>query len=380
MKKIFNSLFTIDSCNNIRIWYMEVDGENYRTVSGLQNGEQVVSEWSKAEAKNIGRSNATTAEEQAVKEVESRYKKQLKTGYFEKVEEVNNFQYVEPMLAKSFEDYRHSIDLSNKKWWLNIKYNGIRMIATKDGLYTRKGEKFVSVPHIEESLKPFFEKYPNAVLDGECFNLEYRQQLNEIVKLARKTKHITALDLKRSRELIKYYVYDGYNFENNLNEEAPYHQRKAWIDKNVTKYEFIESVPEWIIDSQETLNQEYASFVASGHEGGILRFSEMSYEHKRSKNLLKIKPVDDDEFIIEEIKEGSGNWSGKAKIISLRSIDSKLYFDSTFKGTMEEAKKFLEEKNQWIGKKVTIFFNGLTGLGVPQYAQFDPKNSFKGDR
>jgi DNA ligase-1 len=340
----------------------------------------VQSEWTVCAGKNAGKSNATTAAQQALKEVESRYTKQLKTGYFEEESEVDETQYVEPMLAKSYEDYRSKLDFTVQKWILNVKYNGLRMVATKDGLFTRKGERYVSVPHIEAALEPFFRKYPNAVLDGECFNEQYRQELNEIVKLARKTKNVTDADLAKSERMIRFYVYDGYGFTTNLNEAAPYFKRKAWIDSNVVdKYQYMMHVPEWDIQSEAHMTDLYTNIVAEGHEGAILRLASMPYEHKRSKNLLKVKPLEDAEFVITNIQEGAGNWSGKAKIISLRDSNGK-EFDATFKGTMEDAAAFLKVKNKWIGKEVTVQFNGYTGLKTPQFAQFDYKNSIKGDR
>lgn len=374
------TLYTRDARNNVRVWYMQSLEDKYRTISGIKEGELVTSEWTTCKGKNIGRANATTANQQALKEVESRYTKQLKTGYFEDAGNVDVAQYVEPMLAKSYEDYRGKLDFTAGKWMLNIKYNGLRMIATKDGLFTRKGERYVSVPHIEQALKPFFNEHPDAVLDGECFNEQYRQELNEIVKLARKTKKVTVNDLQRSKDLIRFYVYDGYGFTDRLNEEAAYYKRKAWIDHNVTgKYEFVVKVPQWTINDEAHMMELYNNIVAEGHEGAILRLAAMPYEHKRSKNLLKVKPLEDAEFTITNVQEGSGNWSGKAKIISLRDSSGK-EFDATFKGTMEDAAYFLTVKEQWIGKEVTIQFNGYTGLNTPQFAQFDYKNSIKGDR
>jgi ATP-dependent DNA ligase len=124
----------------------------------------------------------------------------------------------------------------------------------------------------------------------------------------------------------------------------------------------------------------YDDILALGHEGGILRHSDAAYEHKRSKGLLKVKPEDTDDFYIVDIKEGSGNWSGKAKIISLRSQDGKMNFDSTFQGSMEDALKCLREREKWIGKLVEIKYNGLTAYNVPQYAQMNYLNCIKGDR
>jgi ATP-dependent DNA ligase len=102
----------------------------------------------------------------------------------------------------------------------------------------------------------------------------------------------------------------------------------------------------------------------------------MKYVHKRDKNLLKYKPMQDAEFKILDIKEGQGNWSGKAKIITVEMDNGKV-FDAVFKGSMEEAAKCLRDKNDWIGKTVTIYFFGYTGLNCPQYAQFDYNNCIK---
>lgn len=374
MKK-YPELYTRDSLGNVRVWYMERSGEKYRTVSGLVDGEKVTSEWTVAKPKNQGKKNETTADQQAHVEVEAKYKKQKKTGYFENLNEIDDFQYVEPMLAKLYKDYHDEINI--EEWLMQCKLNGMRCIATKNGLFTRKGEKYVSCPHIEEALRPFFDKHPEAVLDGELFNNGLRQQLNEISKLIRKTVHITAEDLDKSRNLVHYYIYDGYGF--GLDKEHPYHERKQWIDSNIIgKYTHVMKVEDFDLESKEDLDKKYQSLVDDGQEGAILRHKKMKYEHKRSKNLLKVKPEDDDEAKIVNISEGTGNWSGTGKIISL-SWNGK-EFDATFKGTQEQGAQFLKDKNKWIGKTVTFLYNGLTGLGTPNYARVDINNCIKGDR
>lgn len=375
--KNYPELYTRDSLGNIRVWFMQQDADKYRTVAGLVDGEKVTSEWTVTSAKNEGKKNATTAVEQATKEIEAKYKKQKKTGYFESPNQIDETQYVEPMLAKLYKDYSDEIDLGKGEWLLQCKFNGMRCIATKDGLFTRKGEKYVSVPHIHEALKPFFEKHPEAVLDGELFNNGLRQQLNEISKLIRKTVHITNEDLERSKSLVHYYIYDGYGF--GLDKDHPYHERKQWIDSNVIgKYTHVAKVEDFHINDQKELDKQYQTLVEEGHEGAILRNKKMKYEHKRSKNLLKVKPEDDDEAEIVGITEGTGNWSGAGKIISL-NWNGKV-FDATFKGTFEQGVEFLKNKNKWLGKKVTFLYNGLTGLGTPNFARVDINNCLKGDR
>jgi DNA ligase-1 len=375
MSRIFPHLYTQDTLGNTRIWYMEQEGNSFRTVSGLEDGEKVKSEWTVALAKNTSKKNGTTAEEQATKEIEARYKKQLKTGYFDNRDDIGKMTFVEPMLAKKYADYRDKIDLSNREWLLQCKFNGMRCVATKDGLFTRKGEKYVSCPHIHESLKQFFIDYPNAVLDGELFNNDLRQQLNEISKLIRRTVHITQEDLDNSEKMVRFYVYDGYGF--GMDKNIPYYNRKQWIDLNIVHvYNYIEQVLDHDVNSQDAFDEIYLSLVEDGHEGGILRNKKMHYEHKRSKNLLKVKPEDDAEAVITGIYEGVGNWAGAGKIIGLKWQGNE--FNATFKGTYEQSVQFLKDKDLWIDKTVTFLYNGLTGKGIPNFARVDINNCVKG--
>lgn len=382
MIKEYPTLFTRDTLGNVRVWYMEQNGNKYRTVSGLQCGEHVTSEWSHAEAKNVGRSNATTAIEQAAAEVEAKYKKQLKTGYHKNIDDVDVSSYVEPMLAQPLHKLSKQPDFAKEKWGMQCKFNGNRCVATKDGLFTRKGERYVSVPHIENALKPFFKEYPNAVLDGELFNNDLRQQLNEISKLIRKTKHIESTDLVESERKVKFYIYDGYNFRgksDTLDEETPYIERKNWIDNVViplSKY-FVE-VDTKIVKSKDHMNELFQDLLNDQQEGGILRKMDAPYEHKRSKNLVKVKSEDDDEGTILDIKDGDGNWKGAATNVTLKWKNKT--FDAVFKGSYEQRAEILKNKNKWIGKEVTFLYMGLTGLGTPNYGRVDPNNCFKADR
>ncbi|NBT58376.1 hypothetical protein EBT16_06290 [bacterium] len=375
----YSSLYTRDSLGNVRVWYMEQEGDKYRTTSGLLDGEKVTSEWTVAKPKNVGKRNETTGEQQAAAEIEARYKKQKKTGYFEDVKDIDKAQYVEPMLAKSYKDYAEKIDFKSQQWGMQTKYNGICCIATKDGCFSRKGEKFLSVDHIRNCLAPFFEKHPKSFIHGELFNDAYRDRLNEIVKLCRKTVNITKEDIAKSKSLISFYVYDGCIVEAGLDQSSPYFKRKEWIDENlISNYNCCVEVKTEIIRDKDHLDSFFKEKITRGDEGLILRNMNMIYEHKRSGNLLKYKPIDSDEMMILNVTEGSGNWKDKAKNITVRTKEG-LIFDAVFKGDMKSAEDFLKNADKWIGKEVTVQFFGRTGLGCPQYAQIDINNCFRAD-
>jgi len=383
MNKTYPTLYTKDTLGNTRIWYMEQSGNKYRTVAGLEDGEKVVSDWSHAEGKNVGRSNETSATEQATAEIEAKYKKQLKTGYHDSKKDAGKgTSYVEPMLAQPLNKLSKKPDYSSGNWAIQCKFNGNRCVATKDGLFTRKGEKYMSVPHIENALKPFFKEYPNAVLDGELFNNDLRQQLNEISKLIRKTKNIEASDLVESEKKVKFYIYDGYNFTGKsdvLDEETPYIERKKWIDSVVIPLsKYLVEVETTVVNTEQYMLYKFNELLNDQQEGGILRNLQGGYEHKRSKNLVKVKSEDDDEGIILDITDGDGNWKGAATNVTLKWKNKE--FDAVFKGSYETRAKILKDKKNWIGKEVTFLYMGLTGLGTPNYGRVDPDNCFKSDR
>lgn len=126
MNKIFSTLYAKDSNGNTRIWYMEQKGHLYRTHSGIKDGQIVTSDWSTAEAKNVGKKNATTASEQATAEIEAKYKKQLKTGYHENENDADaGTSYVEPMLAKPLKDLTKSPISKRKIGECNVNLTAI---------------------------------------------------------------------------------------------------------------------------------------------------------------------------------------------------------------------------------------------------------------
>ena len=383
MNKTYDTIYSKDSKGNIRVWFMEQSDSRYRTTAGLLDGERVTSEWSHAECKNAGKSNGTSAIEQATAEIEAKYKKQLKTGYHQNMEHVDLIQYVEPMLAEKYKEQQKKVNFAEQNWGMQCKFNGNRCVATKEGLFTRKGEKYVSVPHIENALDPFFVQYPDAVLDGELFNNDLRQQLNEITKIIRKTKHIEASDFAKSEQLVKFYIYDGYNFSTGkagfLGADSDYSKRKNWIDNNVIPISaYLVGVGTELVKSEDHMNKLFQKLLSDQQEGGILRRMDAPYEHKRSKSLLKVKSEDDDDGIIQNITDGDGNWKGAATNVTLKWKDKT--FDAVFKGSYETRVEILKSKTDWIGKKVTFLYMGLTGLGTPQYARIDPSNCFSVDR
>lgn len=369
---------------------MERDGSKYRSTSGQKDGAKVVADWTEAKPKNVGRANATTADEQAEAEVQAKYKKQLKSGgYWLNESDIDQQRFFQVMLAKGYEDYKDKIDWKQGVG-VQIKYNGERVCIKADGAWTRTGERQLCIPHIEAALQPFFKKFPYAVLDGEGFNYQMRESLNEIHSLMSQKKP-TADDLQKSKDLIRLYCYDGFGFPANRDgaivpATAGYLERKSAIDNAffascfAGRYQGImEHVPTWIAHSEAEVEKIFLDCLLDKQEGVIIRILGQGYDNKRSRYLLKYKPVDDAEFRILAINEGVGKFAGRVGTFTCEKLDRSPFangertFDATFKGTQAAAIKAWNDGSaqKMVGKVATILFNKYTSYGIPNYPRLD---------
>jgi len=171
------TLFGHTSNGDIKTWNASViESEDHSIVKyefGLEHGKKQVQTKQIDEGKNIGKSNETTHYEQAIKEVESKMKKKMDTGY---CEDRNNIQTpILPMLAHTFEKRKHNIDYP---CYVQPKIDGIRMtcrmVNGRIEMFTRKGKPFTPLHNLEKHLEDCFEnidEQPDTFyLDGELFS------------------------------------------------------------------------------------------------------------------------------------------------------------------------------------------------------------------
>ena len=193
-------IFKRDTTGRIRTWQYQVEGGSWRTISGLQDGEKVITGWTICKPKS-----QDTAEEQALFEARAEHQKKLDRDYRATIEDVDRPRdsVVKPMLAHKFDGW---VD-GWREVYSQPKLDGIRCIATINGLWSRQGKPFVSCPHIVESLKPLFEKCPTLILDGELYNHALKEDFNSITSSVKKLKP-TEEDLRECADKIQYHVYD----------------------------------------------------------------------------------------------------------------------------------------------------------------------------
>lgn len=361
MKTVLTSetLYKLDSKGKVRVWYSETgtDGTRWglRSIAGLEDGKKVTSEWTIVEQKNVGRSNETSLEEQAASEMASEVQKKKDRGYFSDLKNIDTFDKFKPMLAEKFEDV--DVNYAAGGVYSQPKLDGIRCIARKDGLWTRSGKEIVAVPHIWESLQPFFTKYPNFILDGELYNHELKDDFNSITSMVRKTKPKPE-DLEKSKELVQYHVYDVF-----VPDEPDLPFRKRELLRYGVTSEYVRFVPTMHVPTRTGVDALYEGYLEHGYEGQMIRI-DRPYENKRTKNLLKRKEFLTDEFKVEKMLEGQGNWQGCTKHFVLK-LNENTVFQAGVRGDMDTLRAMWNkgEKPDW----VTLRYFTPTPDGVPRF-------------
>ena len=348
-------------------WHIEVEGSAFRVTSGKQDGKKVTAKWTYCQGKNLGKANETTDEEQAQLEAQAKWQKKLDGEYTDSIDNVGELTYVKPMLAKKWEDYEDKIGFPV---YAQPKLDGIRCIATKDGLKSRTGKDIVAVPHIFESLQEFFEEYPDVVLDGELYCDKFDNDFNAICSIVRKSARLTEEDFEKAK-VIEYHVYDIVDNTMCFRERTDFIKLNFGCESEFQTGDLIYGeghvvpVETLFVTGKEMLDELYGQWQERGYEGQMIRLN-VPYENKRSKSLLKRKEFQDNEYEILGVEEGSGNRSGTVGYFNFVTPEG-VAFKSNIKGNFEYLTELLENRESLIGKQATIKYFRLTPDGVPRF-------------
>jgi DNA ligase-1 len=349
------TLYARTNTGAIQQWTIFVKDNCYQTSFGQIDGKIQTTKWTECFGTNIGKANERSAVQQAAFEAKALWKKKKDSGYYENINDIDSQSFIEPMLAKNFDDYKQDISFPI---YSQPKLDGIRCIVTKKGMYSRNGKEIVSCPHIRSTLQYIFDKDPDIVLDGELYCDKLNNDFNKICSLVKKTKP-TKDEIAESSTTIQYWIYDivkGINF----------FERGSWINLNVKPDSCIRKVPTAVCNNLKELDRYYEEYLKIGYEGQMIRTNSI-YENKRSKTLLKRKEFQDKEYTILDVIEGEGNKAGMAGAMVFKN-EAGISFNSNIKGNREYLKEILLNKKEYIGKQATVkYFNLTPDNNIPRF-------------
>jgi len=293
--------------------------------------------------KNIGRANETTPEEQLISEFDSRVKKQRDKGYSED----GSMDHIptKPMLANKYKDKKHKVVFP---CFVQPKFNGFRMLKEGDGTeaWTRGGK-----PHAEACVTHLMWDTGKVMVDGELM-MPDAKTLQDTSKYAKKF-------YPGFSENLSYYVYDVVIPDFSFAER--YEVLKEMVRNAPERIKIVETVE---VHNEDELFACHADFVARGYEGTIIRSGPDGYNvGHRSNSLLKLKNSEDAEFRVIDVEDGKGSFEGKAICICVTADGYK--FNAVPEGPMSHRAEIFENKENYIGKWLTVRYYETTESGSP---------------
>ena len=232
--------------------------------------------------------------------------------------------------------------------------------------YSRTGKEWKNIDHILAELRPFFQKHPDVVLDGELYNHDLRDNFEKIISLVRKTKP-TDEDRVESAEKVQFHCYDI------VNKDWHFEDRSMFIQQNFSYYgdyqcDSVKAVDHGLVFNTEEVEVAHEEFLDRGYEGSILRKNE-NYECKRSWTLMKVKDFSDAEAEIIDWVEGKGKRKGtigKFQAVDTDGNEFGMPVMDNFSYLQENFKKM----QGWVGKTATFTYFERTKKGSYRHPLF----------
>ena len=262
-----------------------------------------------------------------------------------------------PMLAYPVSDKPINY---NDKVFMQPKLDGVRCVIQYEKhinksenrvvAYSRTGKEWKNIQHVLDQLKPFFQKYPNVILDGELYNHDLRDDFETIISLVRRQTP-DDIDMLESADLVQFHCYDI------IDEELPFQQRIEFVTEALMLLgDSIYTVDTMLVPTESQAKVNHARNLDSGYEGSILRTND-TYQCKRSHSLRKFKDFSDAEATIIDFVEGKGKREGTLGKFIMRDANGVEFGCPPGKGYNYKAMKNLLHRAQWyVDHKATATF------------------------
>jgi len=252
--------------------------------------------------------------------------------------------------------------------FIQPKLDGVRCLFTAKGAFSRANNRFMNVEHIEQALKPFFAKNPTAVLDGELYNHELKDDFEKIISLVKKRKP-TDDDRLEAAELVEYHVYDVASMT-----IAGYATRLNYLNSDVFKG--FATWPIMQVDTQvahdfDDATNFHAKNLKLGYEGSIYRSWSGKYKGTRSWDLMKFKDFHDDEATIVGYEIGKGKREGTLGKFIMQDDEGVEFGCPPGKGYDYQAlTKMLNNVHDYIGQRATFTYFQRTQAGSYRHPHY----------
>ena len=279
---------------------------------------------------------------------------------------------IKPMLA--YKVGKKPVDWSEKVF-MQPKLDGVRCVIQLDKTgkviaYSRTGKPWLNIRHILKDLKPWFKEHPDAILDGELYNHELRNDFEQIISLVR-TQKPTAYMRSKSKKLVQFHCYDY------ANGDDVYSQRMQNLSVSDMYSYCVKYVPTWQVTSSGHANLKHKTFLEKDYEGSILRLDTM-YQMKRSYGLQKFKDFHDAEATIVGYVPGKGKRTGTLGKFMMQDDKGVEFGCPPGKGyNYKDLANILNNIQDYIGERATFTYFERTKAGSYRHPLFKTLRNYE---
>lgn len=235
-----------------------------------------------------------------------------------------------------------------KDMYVTEKLDGVRCVAVIKNrnvtLFARSGRVIEGLTDIESVLRANFN---NVTLDGE---LLYNDPMNLAEDTFRKTMEI--IGSKGDKRDIIYNVFDIIN-------DKKYKYRRSMLETLIPETDFTHKIP--LLYHGDDINKVFKirdEMIEDGSEGVMINIGDAFYQKKRTKDLIKLKQVNNSDGLVKAIYEGEGKYKNKLGAIDITYKDSIVRIGSGF--TDEERVKYWNNPDLLVGKVGTYKFTTVS--------------------
>lgn len=410
-------LFGTDKRGQLREWSVHIKGSEITRSHGLVDGKKTISKRSFT-AVNVGKSNESSADNQAYLNAQREWIKYAEKGYKPDCKDKLGRQMMRDLVLKkkdaafkvAFEtggkasvvrDDKPGSDMLEvramtcKKWcdeqkcykyfdfdkgvFIQPKLDGTRATAqlTKNGVVLMsRGKQGPSQPFpfltkLKGQIGKFLKKHPKIILDGELYAHELHdangellppkdrfEVLSAMAKIRRKTPH--ALE-----DQMQYHVYDIVDPTGKLTQEERLKILNDVFKNN--KIAGVEKVLTRIIDDPKQININVEEYLSRGYEGAVVRAHDLTYEQgKEALRMRKVKNFQDAEFKVvgTNLKPGVPTHTFTFQM----EDDKGVKFKATPAFSQKMKTDMYRNRDKYIGQYATVRFMELTGKNqVPRH-------------
>ena len=333
-------LYKTTKTGAIQICDISAENEIVTVTFGQLDGK-LQSKTTTCSPKNEGRSNATTAEEQAILEAKSKWNKKTKSGYVE--ESSGTLRVRLPQKVKPYLGNENKIKFPA---YSTCKYNGVNALywLQEDGslkLTSRGGDEYPAIPHLEQEVKDLMDTLDTYCLNGELYI--HGEHLQDITSAVRKPK-----------ELSKKLVFKVFEFPL---VDKPFKDEQHLF--NFSKA-FLHPADIQLVNNSQELEDHYNQAIFEGYEGTVIYNADAEYKfNTRSSQVYKYKKTQDAEYkVIDFSLDKNGH---PVYICEVNNTTFKV----KRKGTHQERINDAANATSNLGKWLTVEYEMLSKAGTP---------------